>query len=94
MSDKLAKDIQRGERAKAILADDLMVEARAHIEGECWRLFKETSPQDMETLAFVKAMQYYHAKYFGFLERAVSDGKLAQINLEARKKTLRERMFG
>ena len=94
MTDKLQNAIQRGERAKRLLADDLIAEAKNHIEAELWRLFKETTPQDTKTLEFTKAMQYFHAKYFAFFERVVTDGKIAQINLEAKKKTLKERVFG
>ena len=94
MTDKLQNDINRGHRAKALLADDLVVEARAHIESELWRLFKEAVPSDTKTLEFLKAMQYFHGKYFTYFEKAVIDGKLAAINLEAQKKTLRDRIFG
>jgi len=94
MIDKTEHDINRGENAKRILSDNLITEAREHIDAELWRIFRECTPQDAETLQFVKSMQYFHNKYFGFLERAVSDGKIAKINLESRKKTLRERVFG
>ena len=94
MTDKLAQEIDRGERAKRLLSDDLITEAKEHIEAELWRMFKEVPPQDADTLAFVKGMQYFHGKYFSFFTKAVTDGKLAQINAETRKKTLRERVFG
>lgn len=92
--DKLQRDIERGHRVKRLLEDPLLVEAKEHIEAELWRVFKDVGPQDVDSLKHVKAMQYFHAKYFAFLEKAVTDGKLAQINLEAKKKTLRERVFG
>lgn len=94
MSDKLQNAIQRGDRAKRLLADDLIAEAKSHIEAELWRLFKTTSPAEKDALAHIKAMQYFHEKYFAFFERVVIDGKIAQINLEAKKKTLKERVFG
>ena len=98
MSDKLEREIIRGEQAKRLLSDNLIAEAKEHIDAELWRLFKETTPQDMETLQFVKSMQYFHSKYFGYFERAVIDGKIAKIKLQAEKKTLREtlreRVFG
>ncbi len=90
----LEHDIDRGERAKRILGDELVIEAKEHIESELWRMFKETTPQDADTLKFVKSMQYFHGKYWAFFERAVTNGKLAQINAETRKKPLRERFFG
>ena len=94
MSDKTTQEIDRGHRAKRLIDDDLVKEAREHIEAELWRLFKETSPQDQNTLQFLKGMQYFHSKYFAFFEKAITDGKIAQINLESKKKTIRDRIFG
>ena len=90
----LEKDIQRGLRAKQILEDDLMVEATAHIDAEMWRVFKELKPNDAEGLMHVRQMQYMHQKYQEFLRAAVANGRVAQINLESRKKGLRERVAG
>lgn len=90
----LDADIRRGQEAERLLKHELLSGARGHIDAELWRLFREVKPDDLEALKHIKAMQYFHAKYFAFLERAVTDGKLAQINLQAKKKTLRERVFG
>lgn len=92
MTDKLQREINRGDRARTLLADELIAEARTHMEAELWRLFKETGPQDAQTLTYIKAMQYFHAKYFGFLERAVTDGKMARAKLEIEKKTVGQRI--
>jgi hypothetical protein len=94
MSDKLEKDIQRGQRAANLLDDDLVKEAFAHIESELWRKFKELPPSATKDLEFIKGMQYLSVKFKAFFEQAVVNGKLASINLEARKKGLRERIFG
>lgn len=94
MSDRLQADIERGERAKRLLADDMVVEAKAHIEAELWRKFQELPPSAKNDLEFIKGMQYLHVKYFAFFQQAVTNGKLAQINLEAKKTGLRERFFG
>ena len=90
----LEKDISRGLRAKQILEDELMVEARAHIESELWRVFKEVKPNDAEGLMHIRQMQYMHTKYQEFLRAAMANGKVAQINLEAKKKSLKQRVFG
>jgi hypothetical protein len=92
--DKTETAIIRGQRAKNILDDDLVKEANEHIEAELWRLFKETSPSDKDTLEHIKAMQYFHVKYWAYLNRVLADGKIAQINLEAKKKSIKERIFG
>jgi hypothetical protein len=72
--------IRRADRAVALLADPLFAEAEAHIEAECWRLFRELAPTDVDGLAQVKGMQYTHQKYLAFLRSAVTDGKKAAID--------------
>lgn len=91
MADK--QPIDRGRKAEALLNDDLIVEAREHIEAELWRLFKESGPQDVETLKYVKGMQYFHKKYFEYLKRVVNEGKFAVANAKE-KRSLRERFLG
>jgi hypothetical protein len=94
VSDKLEDDIRRGQKAADLLNHELIAEARAHIEAELWRKFQELSPSDKAGLEMVKGMQYLHGKYFAFFQQAITNGKLASINLEAKKKSLRERVFG
>ena len=91
---QLQKEIDRGLRAKQVMDNPLLIEAREHIDAELWRLFRECGPQDTDKLAFIKGMHYIHAKYSAFLTNAITNGKLAQMNVESRKKTLRERVFG
>lgn len=92
--DKLEDSIRRGHKAKQLLDEELIKEAHEHIESELWRLFKETSPSDKASLEHIKSMQYFHVKYWAYLQKVLTDGKIAQINLEAKKKSLKERMFG
>lgn len=94
MKDKTQADIERGQKAEQIMADPVMVEARQHIEAELWRLFKAAVPTDFEALSQIKSMQYMHGKYEAFLKTCIQDGKLARMELERRKKTMRERIFG
>jgi hypothetical protein len=74
-------DISRADRAKAILNDELMVEAQKHIEAEFYRLFKTLHPTDTEGLTSLKGMQYLHEKYLAFLNSVINQGKLAQLEL-------------
>lgn len=90
----LDRDIHRAARAEAIMNDPIMVEAREHIEAELWRLFKTAVPTDFEALSQIKSMQYMHAKYEAFLKTCISDGKIAKLEVERRKKGLRERFLG
>ena len=93
MSD-LDHQIRRGINAKQLLDNDLFSEAKDHMEAEFWRLFRELKPSDVEGLQFVKQMQYIHAKYQAFLAKAVTDGKMAELQVESRKKSFKERVFG
>lgn len=86
--------VNRAARANALLSDPLMQEAKEHIEAELWRLFKSAVPTDAEALSQIKAMQYMHGKYEAFLKQVIQDGKLAQLEIERKKKSLKERMFG
>ena len=92
--DKTETRISRGAKADSLMADPVMVEARAHIDAELWRLFKSTSPTDTDTLTQVRGMQYMHEKYLSFLRSAIQDGKLAALDLERKKKSMKERLFG
>jgi hypothetical protein len=67
VTDKLQTAIDRGHRAKNILNDEL---------------FTECLPDDERALRHIKAMQYFHTKYRAFLQRAVNDGKMAQLEVE------------
>ena len=75
------------------MADPIMAEASEHIEAECWRLFKSLQPTDAEGMAQVKAIQYMHAKYQAFLKSALDDGKIARLEVEQKKRGMRDRFL-
>lgn len=89
MSDKLQHAITRGQRAKNIIDDSLFAEASDHIDAECFRLFKATHPTDAEALGQIAGIQYLHSKYKAFLKAAVTDGKMAQLQVERESKLKR-----
>jgi hypothetical protein len=84
--DNLGKDIQRGQRAANILADDLVQEAFAHIDAELWRLFKSVTPSDKDDLAYIRQMQYMREKFAAFFNNVVSNGKMASLEVERQSK--------
>lgn len=94
MQDKLELDVQRGIQAENLMTNRLMVEAREHIDAELWRLFRATPPTDIEALSQIKSMEYMHAKYQAFLKQVLQDGKFAKLEIERKKKTLKERFLG
>lgn len=87
--DKLSDAINRGHRAQRLLEDELFAQASDHIDAECFRLFKATHPTDAEALAQIAGIQYLHTKYKAFLRSAVTDGKLAQLEVERQSKLKR-----
>jgi hypothetical protein len=92
--DKLESAINRAARAESILNDPVMVEAREHIDAELYRLFKGTSPTDIDALSQISGMQYMHGKYASFIRQCITDGKMAKLELEQKKKGFKERLFG
>lgn len=90
----LDKEIQRGQRAKLLLDDELMQEARSIIDARIIEQFKKCAPNDSDGLMHVRQMQYVHEKYWEVLTAVITNGKVAQINLEAKKKSLRQKVFG
>lgn len=92
--EKLQKDAERGNRAHRIINDDLMIEARKHIDDEILRLFRACAPTDTEALTQIKSMQYFGDKFFAFMDRAIKDGRHAQFEIERRKKSMKDRVKG
>ena len=76
------QDIERGRRAKQILEDQIMVEAKDTMDQEFYRQFKILAPTDLEGITQIKAMQYIHEKYWLYLQSVVNQGKLALLELE------------
>lgn len=87
-------ELHKAARIKQILDDPIVIEAKEHIEAELWRTFKDVKPTDIEALKEIKAMQYYHVKYFAYFSRVLTDGKIATLEIERQKKSVKDRLFG
>ena len=93
--DKLEERISRETKALGLMNDPVMKQAREHIDTELYRLFKETKPTDTDALSQISGMQYMHTKYLAYLNQCLTDGKMARIELEEKKKRgLKDRIFG
>lgn len=90
--DKTEASIARGMRAEQLLSDPLFVEAKDHIDAELYRLFRAAVPTDTESLTQIKSMQYMHDKYAAFMRAAITDGKMARIELERKKPSILDRI--
>lgn len=91
----LEKQITRGKRAEQILNDDLIKEAKELIDAKIAEQFRKCRPDDADALMHVRQMQYIHDKYWEVLTSVITNGKVAAINLEAKRKaSLAKRIFG
>lgn len=80
--DQLEIDARRGEQAEQLLAHPLIVEARERLEAEIFRQFKESHLRDKEGREYLRLMQHVATLFFGYLESAVSDGKVAKLEIK------------
>lgn len=92
--DKLQKDVERGNRAHRIINDELMLEARKHIDDEMLRLFRSCAPTDTEALIQIKSMQYFGDKFFAFMDRCIKEGRHASFEIERKRKSMKDRVKG
>lgn len=91
MTDKLADDIERGQRAKRLLEDDLLTGAFEALETTYLAAWKSTKYNDtdgrerlwqaIQVVGLVRAQ----------LESYARDGKLAQVEVDRASYGLRER---
>lgn len=84
----LENQVRRADRAKQLLADELVVEAREQIEQALWEAFKNSPIRDSEGREHLRLMLDCHTKFFGYLQRVVEDGSLARLELEGKRKGL------
>lgn len=80
--------VRRAERARRLLEDDLVKEAREQIERTLWETFKASPLRDVEGREKLRLMQDVADKFFGYLAAVVQDGELAKLEIESKKKGL------
>jgi hypothetical protein len=80
--DKLQRDAARGLRAKALLEDELVVEAFTKLEAEYLAAWKSSDPDDAAGRERVWIAVNLLGKVRDHLGRFVADGKLAERQLQ------------
>lgn len=71
---------ERATRAEALLADDLMAEARTHMrEALTKALWRRHALPDADR-ARLDAMVAHYETFFGWFERVIKDGELAEYD--------------
>lgn len=81
MSDKLQTAVNRGQRAAALLNDDLLKEAFAKLEAEYTAAWKASPPRDTEGRERVWQALQLVGKVRDHLGRVAADGRLAQAEI-------------
>lgn len=80
--------VRRADRARRLLEDELVKEAREQIERTLWETFKASPLRDVEGREKLRLMQDVADKFFGYLAAVVQDGELAKLDIESKKKGL------
>lgn len=82
----LENQVRRADRARQLLGDDLIREAREQIERTLWDQFKSSPLRDVEGREKLRLMQDMCDKFFGYFAAVVQDGEVAKLEIESKKK--------
>lgn len=91
MTDTLAQDIARGHRAQALLSDDLLTEAFDTLRAAYLKAWEDTKYNDTDGRERLWQAVQIVGKVRSQLEHIVTDGTLAQAELNQINYGLRER---
>ena len=79
--DALNRQITLGQRAKAILNDELVTEARRMVRLEIMEAWERSPARDTEGREALYQMLKLHDRVWGKLEQVLGDGKVADSQL-------------
>jgi len=94
---ELQPDIARAERAKAIIEDPMVAQAFEDIENSCLDGFKASGPDQVDLRENCHRLYLAIGMFQDIFKKHLDTGKMANISLleiNQRKKTIKERMFG
>ncbi len=78
--------IRRAERAQRLLEEPLIREAREHMQATLtramWQRHKLTDAEQAKLDAYVR----HYESFFGWFDRVLADGKVAEADLQAKSK--------
>lgn len=78
--------IRRAERAARLLEHELLREAREHMRDQLtkamWQRHAYTDAERVKLDAYVR----HYAEFFSWLERVITDGRIAEADLQAKSK--------
>lgn len=84
-----ANPLRRAERARALLADDLVAEAREHMRDSLtramWRRHELAAADQAKLDAYVR----HYNDFFGWFDRVIADGRVAEADLKDKSRFAR-----
>lgn len=92
--DRVETEILRGERARQLLEEPLIVEAFALIEQEYQRAWQESPARDVQAREAIYLSLKNLAKVKGHLTQVMESGRLAKASLAQRIGQPLKRAFG
>lgn len=93
MEDKKATAIARGKRAELLLKDELIVEAFETLKKDYFKGWLESDPRDTDGRERLWHASQIIGKVQAHLGRVMSDGKIAQRELDDLAKPQKTRSF-
>lgn len=91
---KLRRQAARGDRAKAILEDELTVDAFRAIETQIFQQWMATKPHEDDVRERLYRLHLAHEDYKGLLKAALSNGEVAKRDLLGQTSTIRRMISG
>ena len=91
---KLRQQAARGERAKAILEDDLTVDAFRAIEAQIFQQWMATKPHEEDVRERLYRLHLAHEDYKGLLKTALHNGEVAKRDLIGNTSKIRRMISG
>jgi hypothetical protein len=79
---KARERLARGERAKALLRDEILTDAFTYLDEQFLQAWRQTPVNDTDARERLYYMSQALASVKGYIEGVVSDGKLAQATLD------------
>ena len=84
-----ANPLRRAERARALLADDMVAEAREHMRESLtramWRRHELAAADQAKLDAYVR----HYGDFFAWFERVIADGRVAEADLKDKSRFAR-----
>lgn len=89
-----AEILSRGEAAKRILAEPLVIEALATIETQIIEAFHDCPTRDLEAMRVLQSELRRARKFKAILQGAMERGKLAANDLKEKEVSLMQNLSG